>query len=276
MSNISTETRRIDVGDAEIHVEITGSGPDLFLIAGLGGRGAFWHKQVAAFAQHFRVILHDHRGCGSSSPSKLVSGAAHMADDLITVMEAMGIARAHMVGHSTGGAICQHIALNHPTRIDRLVLSCSWAGPDAYFTQLFQARQEILIKCALPTYLTTGTYLAMPSSHLQPQMASARAYIEERMAAFPGLEVELSRLAAVMSHDLRHRLAEIQLPTLCIGARDDQITPPAFTEELGELIADAQVHLLGFGGHFSPIAATEAYNERVLDFLLQKGGRHGG
>jgi aminoacrylate hydrolase len=267
MNAPQTEIRRIDVGDAEIHVELTGSGPDLLLIAGLGGRGAFWHRQIAEFSQQFRVITHDHRGCGNSSPAKVIYGAEHMAEDLIALMDALGIERAHMVGHSTGGAICQHIALDDPGRIDRLVLSCSWAGPDTYFTQLFRTRKEILINCGPVAYLTIGTYLAMPSSYLQPQMTSARAFLEERMAAFPGLEVELSRLAAVMSHDLRSRVGQIARPTLCIGAKDDQITPPGFTQELSDLIDGAEMHLLDSGGHFCPIAATEAYNAAVLGFL---------
>ena len=91
--------------------------------------------------------------------------------------------------------------------------------------------------------------------------------MEERMAAFPGLEVELSRLAAVASHDLRSQVHNIAQPTLCIGAKDDQITPPGFTEELGRLIPGAQTYLLERGGHFCPIVSTSDYNQAVLSFL---------
>ncbi len=264
---LPTEVQRIDVGDAEIHVEVTGSGPDLLLVAGLGGRGAFWANQVQEFAQHFRVITFDHRGCGDSTPDKVVYGAEHMAQDVLAMMDAMGIKQASLVGHSTGGAIGQHIALEQPERLSKLVLSCSWAGPDTYLTELFRTRREILISCGPLAYLTMGTYLAMPSSILQPQMSSARKFMEERLAAFPGLEVELSRINAVYTHDLRSRLHHIKVPTLCIGSSDDQITPPGFTQEMGELIEGAQTHLLARGGHFAPIAATADYNPRVLEFL---------
>ena len=264
---IPTETRRIDVGDAEIHVEITGAGPDLMLVAGLGGRGVFWKNQIQEFARQFRVIVHDHRGCGASSPGKVVYGAEHMAEDLIALMNALKIDRAHLVGHSTGGAIGQHLALNSAQRVDRLVLSCSWAGPDAYFQQLFRTRREILINCGPVAYFTVGTYLAMPGWALQEQMKSARDFMEERAAAFPGLEVELSRLAAVAAHDLRSDVHRVGRPTLCIGAMDDQITPPGFTSELGRLIPGAQTSLLERGGHFCPLTSTAEYNARVLAFL---------
>jgi aminoacrylate hydrolase len=264
---IETEILCIDVGDAEIHVEVTGSGPDLLLVAGLGGRGAFWNKQIQPFAEHFRVITFDHRGCGNSTPDKVVYGAEHMAKDVLKLMEAMGIAKTSLVGHSTGGAIGQHIALSKPEKLNRLVLSCSWAGPDTYLTELFRTRREILISCGPLAYLTMGTYLAMPAAILQAQMKDARQFMEERLAAFPGLEVELSRINAVYTHDLRSRLHEITTPTLCIGSRDDQLTPPGFTQEMGELIPGAQTHLLDYAGHFAPIAATEAYNAKVLEFL---------
>lgn len=267
---LPTETRLVDVGDAEIHVEITGSGPDLFLVAGLGGRGAFWNNQIQDFAEHFRVITFDHRGCGNSTPDKVVYGAEHMAKDVLALMDAMDMEKVGLVGHSTGGAIGQHIALDQPARLTKLVLSCSWAGPDEYLTQLFRTRREILISCGPLAYLTMGTYLAMPGSVLQPQMTTARAFMEERLAAFPGLEVELSRINAVYTHDLRSRLHHIAVPTLCIGARDDQITPPGFTEEMGQLIDGAETHLLDRGGHFSPMVSTEAYNRRVLQFLTDQ------
>lgn len=264
---IPTETIRVNVGDADIHTEVTGDGPPLLLVAGLGGRGAFWQKQVQAFAKAFRVITFDHRGCGDSTPDKVVYGAEHMAEDVLALMDAMSIPKAHLIGHSTGGAIGQHIALKAPDRLEKLVLSCSWAGPDTYLTQLFRTRREILISCGPLAYLTMGTYLAMPARNLQQQMTSARAFMEERLAAFPGLEVELSRINAVYTHDLRSELHKITVPTLCIGAEDDQITPPGFTEEMADLIPGAQKHLLDFGGHFCPIAATDAYNPRVIEFL---------
>lgn len=264
---IPTEIKRIDVGDAEIHVEATGEGPELLLVPGLGGRGAFWANQVQAFAAHFRVITHDHRGCGNSSPGKAIWGAEQMAEDLISLMDALAIRKAHLVDHSTGGAIGQHLALRWPDRLDRLVLSCSWAGPDAYFEQLFRTRREILINCGPLAYYTTGTYLAHPGTYLQAQMKDARAYMEARMAAWPGLEVELSRLAAVAAHDLRSHVHKIGHQTLCIGAADDQITPSGFTEELARLIPTSEFYLLPRGGHFCPIVETKAYNERVLEFL---------
>jgi aminoacrylate hydrolase len=257
----------VDIGDAELYVEEHGAGFPVFFVAGLGGRGSFWKQQIAAFAEHFRVILHDHRGTGQSTPNLLVTGAQQMAGDLTRLMETLGIERAHLVGHSTGGAIGQHIALQRPELLERLVLSCSWPGPDSYFTQLFHTRRRVLVDCGPEAYLNFGNFLGTPSWYLQPQMNAADSFMNERMSAFPGTEVELSRIDAVLAHDLREDLHRIATPTLCIGAKDDQITPAAFTEELAERIGGAQLRILPHGGHFCPIAAAAQYNPVVLDFL---------
>jgi len=257
----------VTVDDVEIYTETTGAGPDLLLVAGLGGRHEFFANQINELSKHFRVTVHDHRGVGKSTPDKLVVGAEHMADDLTLLMDALEIDSAHLLGHSTGGAIGQHIALKAPERINKLVLSSSWAGPDAYFQQLFAIRREVLINCGPAAYITMGSYLATPSWHLQDQIKSPRSFLADRVAAFPGLEVELSRLAAVVAHDLRTHVHKIDHETLAIGAKDDQITPFSFTQELADRLPNSSLVMLPNGGHFAPMTNSDEYNQHIVSFL---------
>lgn len=261
----------VAVNDVEIYTETVGDGPDLLLVAGLGGRHEFFANQVNELSKHFRVTVHDHRGVGKSTPDKLVVGAEHMADDLLSLMDTLNIENAHLLGHSTGGAIGQHISLKAPERINKLVLSSSWAGPDAYFLQLFAARREVLINCGPAAYITMGSYLATPAWHLQDQIKSPRSFLASRIAAFPGLEVELSRLAAVAAHDLRSHVHKIEHETLAIGAKDDQITPFSFTQELADKLPNASLVMMQHGGHFAPMTSADEYNQHVVNFLLNAG-----
>ena len=268
--SIVTGGRRVSIDHAELHVEEHGDGPPLLLVAGLGGSGRFWHAQIADFSREFRVILHDHRGVGRSGPGPLISNAGEMADDLLRLMDVLQLERVHLVGHSTGGAIWQHIALRAPERLASLVLSASWAGPTPLFLQTFHTRRDILINSGPLNYLMVGTLLATPTWYLHDRFTDTRSFFETRMAEFPGLEIELGRLNAVMSHDLRHRLNEIRVPTFVIGARDDQLTPSTMSQELAQLIAEARIHLLREGGHFCPQTVTAEYNAAVLDFLREQ------
>ncbi|MEY3465698.1 MAG: alpha/beta fold hydrolase [Steroidobacteraceae bacterium] len=262
--------RRVSIGHAELYVEEHGEGAPVLLVAGLGGSGKFWRAQVGAFSEHHRVILHDHRGVGRSGPGPLISSAAEMADDVLRLMDALRIERADLVGHSTGGAIGQHIALKAPERLNSLVLSASWGGPTPLFVQTFHTRRNVLINCGPLDYLMVGTLLATPTWHLGPNFKNTETYFRERLAEFPGLEIELGRLNAVMRHDLRHQLQDIRVPTFVIGARDDQLTPPGLSEELAARIPGATLHLLDSGGHFCPVTVTERYNAAVLGFLRSR------
>ena len=255
--------------EAELFVEQHGEGEDILLIAGLGGSGTFWSNQVEALAQDNRVVSYDHRGVGRSPPAALHSSVAEMADDALRLMDAMDIEAAHVVGHSTGGAIGQHLALRTPERVRSLVLSASWAGPTPLFTDLFRHRRRILLESGVESYLMSGSLLVMPGWALERSYTSIDDFLRERIRNFPGPEVELERLNAVLTHDLRDEIQEIRVPVGVISARDDALTPPGMSRELAERIPNAVRILLPEGGHFCPITVADDYNRELLRLLSE-------
>ena len=257
----------VSIGDADIYTEIHGTGEPVLLVTGIGGTCQFWANQIAALSSRFRVIVHDHRGVGRSSPTNVVSPAGAMADDVLALMDALEIEQAHLVGHSTGGAIGQHIALRAPERLKSLVLSASWAGPTPLFTETFRLRRDVLINAGVRDYLLVSILLAAPAWWVGEHFASADEFLRPRLESFAGVEIEVARLNAVASHDLREHVADIQVPTTIICARDDQLTPPAMSEELADLIPGARLVVLKRGGHFCLAAAATEYNDALLEAL---------
>lgn len=258
---------QISIGDAELYTETIGQGEDLLLVAGLGGSGTFWREQARALSASYRVTRFDHRGVGRSSPAPLISSVEQLADDLLRLMDALGIQQAHLVGHSTGGAIGQHVALSQPQRLRSLVLSASWAGPTPLFIEMFRLRRDVLINSGMKHYLLLGALLATPAWYLQERFTSAEDYLVDRTKSAPALEVELGRLNAVMTHDLRHQLHAVKVPTAVLCARDDQITPQPMSAELASLIPGALMRTLPEGGHFCPLTVADRYNEELLALL---------
>ena len=254
---------------ASLYYEAHGSGLPLMLVSGLGGVATFWQPHVEAFARHFTVVLHDHRGTGRSALSRIDYSVAQMADDALQLMDALGIERAYYIGHSTGGAMGQVIATDHPRRISKLVLCGTWAKTDAFFRRLFEVR-ALMLKHLGPEAYTKASALAlnMPAwvrDHDADLLASEAAALE----TIPVPEIVLSRISAIVAHDRRDRLCEIACPTLAIGARDDQVTPAYFTEEIGRLVPGCRTVVLPYGGHFFPSVVPETYQRIVLDFLLE-------
>src|SRR5262249_60697244 len=154
--------RKITIGDAGLHYEELGRGPALMLVPGLNGVGAFWARQIPDFARDFRVVVHDHRGTGQSTHSRIRYSVEQMAGDVLRLMDRLGIASAHLVGHSTGAPIGQVIAQDHPDRLHSLVLSATWAGPDPYFRRLFESRKQTLRASGLKAYLAGSALILAP------------------------------------------------------------------------------------------------------------------
>ena len=254
---------------AELYYETHGNGPPLFLVAGLGGDGRFWDANVAGLAKQFTVIVHDHRGTGRSTLSRIDYSVAQMADDALQLMDTLGYAKVHWCGHSTGGAMGQVLAIEQPDRIDRLVLSATWAKTDAFFRRLFEVRSMMLRELGPVAYMK-GNALAlhMPSwvrDH-DDDLATLEAKANE---AIPVPEIVLSRIAAIVAHDRRDQLQKVRARTLAICTRDDTVTPLYFTEELVRLIPGARAYILPDGGHLYPNVHAAEFRRVMASFLLE-------
>jgi pimeloyl-ACP methyl ester carboxylesterase len=115
------------VNDVELHYQQMGSGDDVVMIHGLFASLAFWYLSVMpAFASRHRVTAYDLRGHGYSDVSVSGYTSADMAGDLDGLLDQLGIARAHLIGHSFGGAVALHYALLRPDRTLSLTLADVW------------------------------------------------------------------------------------------------------------------------------------------------------
>ena len=251
----------------DVYYEEHGSGEPLFLVSGLGGAAAYWKPNLPALAAKYRVIVHDHRGAGQSAHSRIRYSVEQMTDDLVGLMDHLKIGRAHLVGHSTGGAIGQTLAITRPERLAKLILFATWTKADRFFRQLFAARRALLTEVGKEAYVRAGTLFLYPPWWIKAN----EKVLEERealaIAAFPPPEIVASRIDAIVAFDRMAELARIQAPTLVVCARDDVITPAYFSEELAQKIPGARLALLPQGGHCASETVLEAFNAALLDFL---------
>lgn len=105
--------------------------PLLVLSNSIGTDLHMWDGQIAALSEHFRVLRYDARGHGASSVPPGPYSLARLGEDVIELLDALGVQRAHFLGLSLGGFVGQWLALNAPQRIERLVLAntSAWLGP---------------------------------------------------------------------------------------------------------------------------------------------------
>jgi aminoacrylate hydrolase len=259
---------RISIGECSLYYERQGMDFPVLFISGLSGFAAFWQDQVATFAKRFEVVTFDHRGIGQSDESRIGYTVERMTADVVRLLDALGIARCHLVGHSTGGAIAQVLAIEHPKRLTSLVLAATWTKADAYFRRIYSLRKEVLQRLGPSIYVQSATLLCYPSwwiAHNNERLRQAEA---QALAGFAPSEIVASRIDAMLAFDRTADLARIKAPTLVVGAEDDIVTPAYFSEELARLIPGAEIKLFPRGGHFLNQVRAREFNNAVLPFLV--------
>src|SRR5258707_6337593 len=258
---------RIAIGDCQLYYERHGAGFPVIFVSGLSGYAAYWRDQVAVFAKRYEVIVHDHSGIGQSDHSRISYTVDRMAADVIELMDALGLDRVHLVGHSTGGAIAQILALEHPKRLASIVVTASWTKADAYFRRLFALRKEILLRLGPAAYLQSATLFLYPSWWVAKYNEPFPQAEAQNLATFSSPEILASRIDAILAFDRTADLQRIRTPSLIVGCEDDIVTPSYFSEELARLIPGAEVKMFARGGHCFPQVTARDFNHAVLPFL---------
>lgn len=255
--------------DGALAYTVRGEGPALVLISGLGGLASFWNAFAEICAPHFQVVTYDHRGVGGSSALEGPTSIAAMREDLVGLLDHLGIASAAILGHSTGGAIAQSLALAHPERVSRLVLSATFGRPCAYMRRLFAGRIELLDQLGIDAYRRHAATLLNAPYWLDANDAVVEAELQTAAARSKPTDAAVvrERMLAVLGHDAQDRLAQIAAPVRVVVAADDIVTPAYLSQRLADAIPQAELRLLPRGGHYAMRAEPALYRDAVLDFL---------
>lgn len=248
-----------------LYHKVEGHGHPLVLISGLGGLGIFWKEVSERLARSYRVITFDHPGVGKSPASSANPSISEIADGVVGLLDHLGIATAHIVGHSTGGLVTQALALDYANRIDRIVISGSWARPDKRFIDLFDLRRTVLEKLGQTAYKAMSNLIAYPSEWYEEHIAES-----ERINFDVGRDADArtgaARIRMLLAFDRANELRSIKAGTLVVGASDDQVVPFHHSEQLSRLIPGADLIEMT-GGHFFPVLKANKYAAIINDHL---------
>lgn len=239
----------------EAHGDADDERAPLLLVAGQAVTRRSWDALVPALAAGPRTILVDHRGIGGSlegeRPPRTTAG---FADDLATLLDGRGIARAHVVGHSMGGRVGQRLGIGHPDRVASLVLVATTGGDARGAKRSPQATRD----------LASG----------DPARLGPRFFTEAYLAAHPeaiGLFVRPEgtistrrrHFEASSTHDAWDELLSIAEPTLVVHGAADSITLAENGRRIAELVPDA-AYLELPGLRHAPQLEDAGFAARVL------------
>jgi len=259
-----------EAGDGTtIYYEAWGRGEPLLFLSGLATDLRIWACQRLVFGRRFRCIAIDNRGSGRSDKPDGPYTLEQMAADAVAVLDAEGVGRAHVVGHSMGSYVAQVLAVAHPDRLRSLTLAGTACRHQPWRVELLARWQETArtqgvhawARRAFPWLLgprtawTLGLFINMLWPMILRQPAHAFESQIEALLGAPDCE--------------RGRLESVEVPTLVVCGARDTLTTPADAAEVAALIPDARLVTLKGAGHGLMLEAAPDFNAAVLDFLAE-------
>lgn len=251
-----------------LYWEEHGSGPPVLLIMGLSFTHEMWFRVLPAVAARYQVILFDNRGMGLSDCPRGPYSMRQMARDATKVMEAAGVADAHVIGASMGGMIAQELALRYPERVRSLVLgSTSYSGllaewphfrrgPRINWARATRVERERALRSLL---YAEGTPVERIEEDLRVRCQCTWSY-----------KGFWNQLAGILMWNSYRRLPRIQAPTLVLHGEEDHLVPPRNGKVVASRIRGARFHLLPNAGHILITDQPEASTKLLLEFLNQQ------
>jgi pimeloyl-ACP methyl ester carboxylesterase len=243
-----------------------GQGPALLLVSGLSGTAGFWNDIAATFARSFTVLRFDQRGIGASSRGEAPCTIDLLARDCLSVLDAAGIDRATVLGHSAGGCIGQSLARQAPGRVGGLILSATWLSPSRYMTALFGARRAI-IEADPQAYAATSVLAAYPPGWIEANWHIYEAGLEAAPLTPQAKTVVRERIDAMLAFDGSADIASLLMPILILGARDDMVVPAFLQEALAAALPGCRKAILETGGHLFPVSRPDAFTATVVEWI---------
>ncbi len=241
--------------------------PPLILSSGLGGAGGYWAPNLPALAEHFRVVTYDHRGTGQSDRTPLDTLSVEaMAGDVVDLMDALDLARAHFVGHALGGAIGIETAIA-TGRIDRLVVVNGWCTLSPHTRRCFAARLALLHGGGIDAFLEAQPLFLYPPDWIASHDDRLKAEIAHHRAQFPGVHAMVQRIAAVQAYQPDPAGLAALESLLVIATRDDFLVPYVSALDLAGRVPHAKVDSFSWGGHACNVTDAPLFNRYVLDYL---------
>jgi 3-oxoadipate enol-lactonase len=257
------------VNDISLYYEQHGAGEDLVLIGGLGADHQVWKSTLRHFSKHYRVLTLDNRGAGQSSAPDFPYTTEMMANDILQLMDALHISRAHILGHSMGGRIAQQIALIAPEKVNQLIIACSHAKSSAVSTMILSMREKLQAADVSKELLAEYTMPFLFGETFLKNTVQVKGFIQwtlqnPRPQSAIGYK---NQLLAVKSHDLTHRLNQITAPTLIIAGNEDILAPAASLQSMANSMKNSVFKSIADCAHMPHVEKPHAFFDIVLRFL---------
>jgi 3-oxoadipate enol-lactonase len=226
-----------------------------------------WEPQVPALAERFRVVTYDTRGHGESPAPAGEYTIDDLTDDVVALLDRLGVERAHVAGLSLGGMTALRLAAREPDRVLGLAVLCSSAKPEpqGFLDRAVAVRAGGTAPLAAPI---VSRWLTPPFAAEHPDLVARL----EAMVAGADDAGYASCCEAVGRLDLREDLARISAPTLVVSGSEDPALPPEHQQLIADGIAGAELLALSPAAHLANLERAPEVTGALLAHFDSAGG----
>lgn len=247
-----------------VKIEGPASAPTIILSNSLGTSLEMWNPQIATLTRDYRVIRYDCRGQGGSAVPAGPYSMAQFGGDVLAIMDALDIKKAHWCGLSLGGMIGQWLAANAPSRFEKIVLAnttCYYPNPTFWIDRIQTVKDSGV--AAIAERIIAGWLTA----DFRDRSPSVTQHMKDMLLATPQ-QGYIATCEALSTLDQRDLLPKVKSPTLVIAGRQDASTPLKDAELIASQIPGATLSVLE-AAHISNVEQSEAFSGAILAFLKQ-------
>lgn len=256
---------RADVGGVRLAYRVEGrdAGDALVFVNSLGTDLRMWDAQARSLGRTFRVIRYDCRGHGESDVTGDATTLEQLGRDLVTLLDLVGVERAHICGLSLGGIVAQWVAIHHPERVARAVFANTAArlgSRESWDARIATVREQGM---AGVSDAVVGRFLGAEFRATHPDV---ERHIREMVEATPPAGY-VAACVALRDADLRAEVRGIAVTALVIVSEHDESVPAWQGEELHDSIAGSERVMILGAAHLSNVVRPDEFTHHVARFL---------
>jgi 3-oxoadipate enol-lactonase len=241
--------------------------PTIIFIHGFPLNKTMWNKQIGELKENYRVIAYDIRGYGNSSADDCDFSIELFVNDLLSLMDALKIAKTILCGFSMGGYIALNAVGNYPERFNALLLSDTNCIDDILEVKEKRMKSiESIKEKGLEQY--AGESLKKLFAPISFSKHIEEITIVREMIMKTSKQSLYKTLHALAERkETCTKLHQIKVPTLIMVGKEDEITPPDVALSMHEKIKGSTIHIIDDAGHLSNMEKSKEFNNQIIRFL---------
>ena len=257
--------------DIEVAWHEAGRGDPLILIHGLADDHRAWRRAVPDLMLHHRVLMYDLRGHGETSLGAANGTLRQLGDDLVTLLDAIDVQRAHIAGFSLGGTIAMRAAIDHPDRARGIALVATSSRVGRSAADWYRERVE-MVERNDPHLRDTLDRDAADVYAQSPSELEGGLLIRRQSTEDPrGYGNACAAMAGLNANPLDPELPRISAPTLIVASDLDRHCPPKAAEIIASGIKGSKLEVMTGAGHPIPVERSRELARSINSFLAEVG-----